>query len=234
MYNDNSRDQLIAAKIMSENTDRMVARQTKSCYSHVVMEADQSTIRGHVVVVMAPMGSGKGTLVDHVRATYPELQETVSCTSRAMRPGEADGVDYHFVSREAFDQKIAAGEFLEWAEFAGNRYGTLKSEILPRLAECAVVIVEIELQGVEQLLTLLPRDHMTIVYIEAGGWEVLRGRAQARAPMSDEELTARHERYLIEQQAKPIADVVIDNSGDIAVAKAEFEQVIEAAYSKCN
>ena len=197
------------------------------------MQTELSEVSGHVVVVMAPMGSGKGTIVEHALATYPELQHTISCTSRSMRPGEEDGKQYYFVSRAEFDQKIAEGDFLEWAEFAGNKYGTLKSEILPRLTDCGVVIVEIELQGVEQLLTLLPREHMTIVYIEAGGWEMLRARAEARAPMSDLELAARHERYLIEQQAKPIADVIIDNSGSIELACAEFDQVIDAAYQKC-
>ena len=150
-----------------------------------------------------------------------------------MRPGEVDGKHYHFVTPERFDEKISAGDFLEWAEFAENKYGTLKSEILPRLAHCDVVIVEIELQGVEQLLELLPREHLTIVYIEAGGWEILRARAEARAPMTETELTARHERFLIEQQAQPLADVIIDNSADIELAHAEFDQVIEAAYTKC-
>lgn len=200
----------------------------------VGMQVEPGDICGHVVVVMAPMGSGKGTIVKHALAKYPELKYTVSCTSRSPRPGEVDGQQYHFISSEEFDHKIVAGDFLEWAIFAGNKYGTLKSEILPRLAQNNVVIVEIELQGVEQLLKLLPREHVTIVYIEAGGWEVLRERAQARAPMSEAELQARHGRFLVEQKAKPIADVVIDNSGDIELAYAEFDRVIEAAYNKCN
>jgi guanylate kinase len=151
-----------------------------------------------------------------------------------MRPGEEEGVHYYFVSAHEFERRIAAGEFLEWAEFAGNRYGTLKSEVLPRVEDCEIVLLEIELQGVEQLLELLPRDHMTIVFIEAGGWDVLKERALARAPMSETELAARYERFLHEQKAKPLADVVIDNSGDIAVAHQEFEQVIASVYQKCN
>lgn len=197
------------------------------------MEADASEIRGHVVVVMAPMGSGKGTLVRHAQATFPELKTTVSCTSREMRPGETDGKDYHFICREEFDEKIERGEFLEWAEFAGNKYGTLKGEIMPRIRDCKVVLVEIELQGVMQLIQLLPREHLTVVYIEAGGWEVLRARALARAPMSEEELQKRHERFLEEAKAKPLADVIIDNTGDVELAKAAFTQVIESAYRKC-
>lgn len=210
----------------------MVASGTKSCYSHLVMQTGIGEINGHVLVVMAPMGSGKGTIVAHALERFPQLTQTVSCTSRPMRPGEVDGVQYHFITKETFDEKIAAAEFLEWAEFAGNKYGTLKTEILPRLVDKTVVIVEIELQGVEQLLKLLPREHMTIVYIEAGGWEVLQARAEARAPISKEDLIARHERYLIEKQAKPMADIIIDNSATIEIACAQFEQVIEAAYEK--
>jgi guanylate kinase len=190
-------------------------------------------IRGQIVVVMGPMGSGKGTIVKHALAQHPTLKQTVSCTSRPQRPGEREGHQYYFVTSEEFDRKVAAGEFLEWAVFAGNKYGTLISEIVPRLKQAEVVIVEIELQGVEQLLTLLPREHLTIVYVEAGGWEVLKGRALARAPMSETELQARYERYLIEEQAKPLADHVIDNSKEIASAHAAFDKVIKTVYSKC-
>lgn len=197
------------------------------------MDTDLSDIRGHVVVVMAPTGSGKGTIVRRALEEHVDIYETISCTSRSMRPGEKEGVHYYFVSDEEFNKKIKAGDFLEWAEFAGHKYGTLKSEILPKLKDCQLVIVEIELQGVEQLLKLIPRDHMTVVYIESGGWEVLKARAEARAPMSKEELSARHERYLIETQAKPLADVIINNSEDIEIAYAEFNQVIQSAYNKC-
>lgn len=198
------------------------------------MLLELSNIRGHVVIVMGPTGSGKGTLVKHALATHTKLAHTISCTSRAKRPNEKDGQQYHFVTSEEFDQKIAAGDFLEWAVFAGNKYGTLKSEIIPRLTVGEVVIVEIELQGVEQLLTLLPRAHMTIVYIEAGGWEVLKARALTRASMDETNLQARYERYLIEEQAKPLADVIIDNTRSLDRTYAAFDQVIDAAYYKCN
>lgn len=198
------------------------------------MNTELSNIRGHVVVVMAPMGSGKGTIIQQALNQFPDMYRTISCTSRAMRPQEVDGDHYHFISAENFAAKISAGDFLEWAEFAGNKYGTPKSEILPKLSDYGVVIVEIELQGVEQLISLVPREHMTVVYIEAGGWEVLRARAEARAPISESELAARHERFLIEKEAKPLADVIINNSADIETAQAEFTQVIESAYKKCN
>jgi len=197
------------------------------------MDTKSPQIRGHVLVVMAPMGSGKGTIIKNSLEKNSTVYQTVSCTSREMRPGEADGQQYHFVSLEEFNRKSEAGEFLEWAEFAGNRYGTLKNEILPKLADRQVVVVEIEIQGVEQLLKLLPRDHMTITYIEAGGWEILKARAEARAPMSEVEIAARYERFLIEQKSKPLADVIINNTDSIETAYAEFNQVIESAKQKC-
>lgn len=197
------------------------------------MSEELDEIKGHVVLVMAPTGSGKGTLVKNEMVKHPDMYHTVSCTSRHPRPGEINGKHYNFVTREEFDRKITKGEFLEWAEFAGNKYGTLKSEILPRLSKLGVIILEIELQGVEQLRKLLPAENMTIVYIEAGGWETLKARAKTRAPMSDSEIEARYQRYLIEIQSKPLANVIINNSSDIEVAKAEFAEVINSAYQKC-
>jgi guanylate kinase len=161
------------------------------------METDISDIRGHVVVVMAPMGSGKGTIISHAQEKYKDIRQTISCTSRKIRPGETNGKQYYFISDEEFSQKIENGEFIEWAEFAGNKYGTLVSEIVPKLNDCQVVLVEIEIQGVEQLLKIIPRDHLTITYIEAGGWEELKARALDRAPITETELEARHERFLI-------------------------------------
>lgn len=171
-------------------------------------------LTGHVVIVMGPTGSGKGTVVRHALATIPDIHQTISCTTRDMRPGEVDGEDYHFLSADEFSKKIEQGEFIEWAWFGKNRYGTLKSEIVPRLEQGELVITEIELQGVEQLRTILPPSVMTVVYIEAGEWEVLAARARARAPITDIELEQRKERYLVEVQAKPLADVVIDNTTD--------------------
>ena len=183
---------------------------------------------------MGPTGSGKGTLTRYAKEAYPELYLTVSCTTRAPRPGEQDGREYHFLTEEAFTTGVQNGDFLEWATFGKNKYGTLKSEILPRLNECQVVLTEIEIQGVEQLLTLIPREHITIVYIEAGGWDVLKSRALARAPMTEDELESRYERFLVEEQAKGIADVIIDNSvSDFTVANETFVATIAAAYKKC-
>lgn len=201
-----------------------VAERLKNCYPRDIMEIE---IKGHAIIVMAPTGSGKGTLIGHVLEVFPDIHTTVSCTTRKMRPGEVDGKDYYFISPEEFDKKIEAGEFLEWATYGLNRYGTLKSEIIPYLHAGEVVLLEIEVQGVETLHTILPRSNMTVIYIEAGGWEVVKSRALARAPIDAEELEKRYERYLAEVEFKQHADIVIDNSSnDISSAKSQIVKLI--------
>lgn len=177
---------------------------------------------------MAPMGSGKGTLIQAGLRAFPDIRTTVSCTTRAPRPGEVDGREYHFITSAEFDAKIEAGDFLEWAHFGLNRYGTLKQEILPALEAGKLVIAEIEVQGVEQLHTLLPAESITTIYIEAGGWDVLKARALARADISEAELDKRYERYLVEIEAKEMADIIIDNSGTGSTeAEEKFISILE-------
>lgn len=122
---------------------------------------------------------------------------------------------------------MEAHEFLEWAEFGGNQYGTLKSEVVERLVDGRVILNEIELQGIEILKDIIPPAHRTIIYIEAGDWETLKARAQSRAPISDEELARRYERYQVEVAAKPYADIVIENGeGQLEDAQAAVATIV--------
>ncbi len=190
-------------------------------------------ITGHLVLIMAPTGSGKGTLVSHIRSVFPVVTHTVSCTTRERRPQEVDGVNYYFLTRQAFTEKIEANEFLEWAEFGGNLYGTLRSELVDRLSRGEVVICEIEVQGVLQLLTYIPREHKTLIYIDAGDWDTLVRRARARAPISDTEIALRHERYLEEVTHKELADIVVYNrDGEIEKAQEHMIAIIKNIISK--
>jgi guanylate kinase len=192
-----------------------------------------SDIKGHLILVMAPTGSGKGTLLKHVRAVFPELTYTVSCTTRAMRPGEVEGVDYYFISYAEFERKISNGDFVEWAEYGGNLYGTLKSELESRLTRGENTITEIEMQGVSQLESIIPKAFRTIIYIDAGDWEVIKARVITRAPMSDEELSLRHARYIKECTYKSFADKVVHNGdGMLESAKKEMEQIIAGIITK--
>jgi len=109
-----------------------------------------------LTVLSGPSGVGKGTVVRAVRELLPQLWVSVSCTTRPPRPGEADGVQYYFVDREQFDRMVAAGELLEHAEFAGNRYGTPRQPVLDHLAAGVPTILEIDLSGARQVRQSMP------------------------------------------------------------------------------
>ena len=110
-----------------------------------------------VFVVTGPSGVGKGTLIAALRERHPELGLSVSATTRPPRPGEEDGVAYHFLTEADFDRRLALGEFVEHATYAGHRYGTLRAELERRTRGGASVVLEIELQGARQIRAALPR-----------------------------------------------------------------------------
>src|SRR6266566_3800897 len=99
-----------------------------------------------VFVITGPSGVGKGTLIRGLMERIPGLYLSVSATTRAPRPGERDGVDYHFLTRQEFDRRVAEGEFIEHADYAGRKYGTLRSEVQDRLRAGVPVVLEIEVQ----------------------------------------------------------------------------------------
>ena len=129
---------------------------------------------------------GKGTLIKGLLERAPGLQLAVSATTRAPREGEVNGVDYHFLSEEDFDRRVARGEFLEHAEYAGNRYGTLKSE-LERPAEG--IVLEIDVQGARQVRERLPEAVQ--IFIEPPSFEDLERRLAARASDRPDEIERR-------------------------------------------
>jgi guanylate kinase len=110
-----------------------------------------STTGKPVFVVTGPSGAGKGTLIQLVLPRFPDLALAVSATTRAQRPGEQDGVHYWFLDREEFDRRVDAGEFLEWVDFVGNRYGTLKSEIDRLRGEGKAPLLELETEGAKRV-----------------------------------------------------------------------------------
>src|SRR3954447_20409287 len=104
-----------------------------------------------VFVITGPSGVGKGTLIRSLIQQVPELEVSVSATTRPPRPGEVDGVDYHFLSEAEFEERLAAGDFVEHASYSGHRYGTLRSELDSRVKAGTPVVLEIEIQGSRQL-----------------------------------------------------------------------------------
>lgn len=172
---------------------------------------------GHLVLLMAPSGSGKSVLLKRLRELFSgQVRFAVSCTTRPRRPGEIEGDVYYFLSPEAFAEKIERDEFLEWAEYGGNLYGTLKSEVLEPMRQGEVVIREVDAQGVNAILDLLPGERVTVLYIDAGDWETLKSRITSRAPIGEAELALRHQRFIAETASKHLADrVVVNEEGKI-------------------
>ena len=148
---------------------------------------------GKIFFFSGPSGVGKGTLIQALREKHPDWVFPPSCTTRDPRPGEIEGETYYFISKEEFQQKKEAGEFLEWAEVhGGNWYGTLKSLLLEPIKKGKVVIREFDVQGFEAARERLDREDYESFFIRPDkGVEQLIARIHKRAPMSDEELKRR-------------------------------------------
>jgi guanylate kinase len=140
--------------------------------------------------VTGPSGVGKGTLIRTLRERVPGLELSVSATTRAPRPGEEDGVDYHFLSADDFERRLQAAEFIEHAEYAGNRYGTLRSEIdRARQSGARALVLEIEVQGARQVREALPGAVQ--VFIAPPTEEALRTRLVGRGADDPEQIERR-------------------------------------------
>jgi guanylate kinase len=142
-----------------------------------------------VFVITGPSGVGKGTLIRTLRERVPELELSVSATTRAPRPGEQDGVDYHFLDDADFERRVADGEFVEHAVYSGRRYGTLRRELERRTAAGHPVVLEIEVQGARQVRTSLPEAVQ--VFIAPPSLDALRTRLVGRGTDDDEQVAAR-------------------------------------------
>lgn len=176
-------------------------------------------------MVSGPSGAGKGTLIRGALTRIRAMAVAVSVTTRAMRPGEVDGREYHFMSRAEFARLAEQGAFLEHAEFAGNRYGTLNSELDRIMATGRSVILEIELQGARNVR--VSRPDSVSVFIEPPSLDELARRLRARATDAEEEITERLEVARTEVAARQEFDHVILND-DIDRAVGELVRVIES------
>ena len=179
-----------------------------------------------VVVITGPSGVGKGTLIRSLLEAMPELQLSVSATTRLPRTGETQGADYHFMSREQFERHVQAGDFVEHANYAGARYGTLRSDLQTRTASGRPVLLEIEVQGARQVRETMPEALQ--VFIAPPSVDALRarligrgadtpGQIEARLRTAEGELAAQHE----------FAHVVVNDRLEDAVD--ELVEIVRAA-----
>jgi guanylate kinase len=178
---------------------------------------------GHVFVITGPSGVGKGTLIRGLLERVPGLELSVSATTRPPRPGERDGVDYHFLSGAEFDRRVANGEFVEHARYSGHQYGTLRSELERRMAEAAGVVLEIEVQGARQIRAAMPEAVQ--VFIAPPSVEALRARLVGRGTDAPADVEARLSTALEELEAeREFAYVVVNDR--LEQATEELAEVV--------
>ena len=149
----------------------------------------QCQTAGRLIVLTGPSGVGKGTLVRSLLQSHPELYLSVSVTTRSPRPGEINGKNYYFVNREQFEQMIAQEQLLEWAQFAGNCYGTPRQQVEEKIQQGKSVLLEIELEGARQIRTSFPQAMR--IFILPPSMQELEQRLRGRGQDSEEAIARR-------------------------------------------
>lgn len=175
-------------------------------------------------VITGPSGVGKGTLVGRLLKRHPAIWLSVSATSRAPRVGEKHGREYFFLSRSAFEALVARGGLLEWAEFAGNLYGTPREAVEQQLAQGRPVLLEIELEGARQVRHSWPQARQ--LFVAPPSFEELERRIRGRGTDSAEAIARRLERAQVELAAAAEFDAVLVND-DLDRAVAELEHLMD-------
>lgn len=187
------------------------------------------TRRGNIYIVSAPSGAGKSTLCQELLREYPEITYSISHTTRAPREGEKNGVDYHFVSREAFVERIDKGLMAEWAEVHGNYYGTSLETLEESAAKGMDVLLDIDVQGAESLCEKMPE--CITVFIMPPSMEELRARLDKRGTDSAETIEKRMKNAEGEMAKRDLYQHVIVND-DLETAVGEFVSVVKEARAK--
>lgn len=179
-----------------------------------------------VIVVSGPSGAGKGTLITRVRARLPLLTVAVSATTRPIRAGERDGREYYFLTSGEFARRVEAGDFVEHVTYAGNSYGTLRSELERIMATGRSVVLEIELRGAREVRRAMPEA--VAVFICPPSMDELERRLRARGTEDDANIRARLETSRIELAAMEEFDHVVHNRS-VDEASEELFAIIDRA-----
>ena len=180
--------------------------------------------RGHLYVIAAPSGAGKTSLLQALMRHRPALSFSVSCTTRAPRPHERDGRDYHFISRGEFERLIAAGEFIEHADVFGNLYGTRRAVVESALAEGRDLILEIDWQGARQVRERLPEAIQ--IFILPPSWAELEARLRGRGTDSPGVIARRLAESKSEMSHWREFDYIVVNR-EFDAALAELEAIFD-------
>lgn len=184
---------------------------------------------GKLFLILGPSGSGKGVLISALRKRFPDFMFPVSCTTRQSRPGERQGEVYYFISRETFEKRMRAGDFLEWAVVHDEHYyGTLKKPILDALSDGQTLIREVDVQGMHSIVTFLPKKTVVSIFLTTLSWEVLRSRILRRHTENERELAKRRASYYKEmREAKKCDYIVHSHEGKISQMVEEVCEIIE-------
>ena len=195
------------------------------------MNASETAVRsGLILILSGPSGSGKSSIYKAAMGELGGIEFSVSCTTRAPRPGEVDGRDYHFISREEFDRLVAEDAFAEHAEVHGNCYGTLKSELLGRVQRGIDVLLDIDVQGAARLRALCADSEefcraCVFIFIMPPSYEELERRLRARGTETEESILRRLANAKGEMAHASEYDHIIVND-DLARAAAEFTALV--------
>lgn len=183
---------------------------------------------GKLIVLTGPSGVGKGTLVRSLLQRHPELFLSVSVTTRSPRLGEIDGISYSFIDRPRFERMVANGELLEWAEFAGNYYGTPRSSVEEKIHQGRWVILEIELEGARQIRKNFPEALR--IFILPPSMPELEHRIRSRGQDSEAAIARRLDRALEEIAAADEFDIqIVNDDFDKAINRIEATLFATAA-----
>ncbi len=185
--------------------------------------------QGKLIVIVAPSGAGKSTLIKRLKVDFPQLEESVSCTTRKMREGEINGVSYHFITREEFDKKVAADDFLEWAHVHGNCYGTSKQFVSERLNKGAKILFDLDVQGADAMKKYFG-DLAKVIFIAPPSIEELEKRLRNRGTDNDEVIRLRVENARKELLRKNDYDFWVMND-ELDRAHQELKKIFSSILS---
>jgi guanylate kinase len=180
---------------------------------------------GKIIVICAPSGTGKSTLISRLKGDHPELEWSVSCTTRSMRTGEVNGKDYHFIPREEFEKQIDDGQFIEWAKVHSNYYGTSKFFVDQGLHYGHKMLFDLDVQGADAMKKIYGKE-AHVIFIEPPSIEELEKRLRIRGTDVDHVITERISNARKELARKNDFDFLILND-DVNKAYVSLKDAVE-------